>query len=912
MSRAINSLILSSYLSFMKNFYRSGIIIFHFFLSVAAFATHNRAGEITFRQIDALTYEFTLTTITDISNPQNADRPAADLNFGDNSSANALRSNGPVNPSGQHMGEVLANAPNFKKNIYIFTHTFPGQGSYVVSYADQNRNDGVLNMLHSVSTAFYVETYLVINPFIGFDSSPVLTLDPIDFGGLHKLFVHNPGAHDPDGDSLSYKLVTCKQAVNKDVYGFKPLSNFASDYATIDPYTGEFVWKTPAKAGLYNLAILIEEWRYVPKKHKYIKIGSVTRDMQIQIVDTDNNPPIITQPADVCVLAGKVIAENIIAEDEDNDLITLTAAGGPFKVSPAAEFVQGQTRRGIITIPFKWQPTCDLVRKQPYQVVFKAVDDGNPNLVDLKPWSIRVIAPPPTNLTTLPLAQGIRLTWDKADCEGALGYFIYRKVEHSSFVPTVCESGIPPEAGYELIDSTSGINTTIYMDDNHGSGLSVGNLYCYRVLAYYPDGSLSLCSDEACNILKRDRPSITHVSILSTSMTTGSDSVIWTNPTELDTSQNHPPYTYKLFRRSSSNSAFVQLATYTSNTIQGWTDTVYKENNLNTFNDQFTYRVDLYAHDGDNVEYLAGSSNTASSVFLRGVPHDRSVVLSFNNDVPWNIDSTQIFRFDDGQNKFVRKGVAKGSAYLDRDGLINKISYRYYVRRFGHYSGSGFASPLINNSQEISITPIDTTPPCIPVLDSVSPDCNQFKNSLQWELLFDTCAADMKKFLIYRSTSREGSFELVDSILFSESPNDSYIDERPELKESIAGCYFLTAVDSSGNESGPSKIICVDNCPAFKLPNVFTPNSDGINDLFIPIPDSSKFNQSIDLIIFNRWGGIVFKTKDPKINWNGTHYLTGEMLPAGVYFYTCDIFEHYLDGIKKRTITGNITLLKKN
>lgn len=57
------------------------IIIFTFVYSFT-YATHNRAGEITYKQLSALQYEFTLTTFTDISNAGNADRPTATLLFG--------------------------------------------------------------------------------------------------------------------------------------------------------------------------------------------------------------------------------------------------------------------------------------------------------------------------------------------------------------------------------------------------------------------------------------------------------------------------------------------------------------------------------------------------------------------------------------------------------------------------------------------------------------------------------------------------------------------------------------------------------------------------------------------------------------------------------------------------------------
>ncbi len=67
-----------------------------------------------------------------------------------------------------------------------------------------------------------------------------------------------------------------------------------------------------------------------------------------------------------------------------------------------------------------------------------------------------------------------------------------------------------------------------------------------------------------------------------------------------------------------------------------------------------------------------------------------------------------------------------------------------------------------------------------------------------------------------------------------------------------AGCYYVTAVDRSGNEC-PSNTVCKDNCPYYELPNVFTPNGDGSNDLFTPFP-CPRFVQSVSFVVHNRWG----------------------------------------------------------
>jgi gliding motility-associated-like protein len=109
-----------------------------------------------------------------------------------------------------------------------------------------------------------------------------------------------------------------------------------------------------------------------------------------------------------------------------------------------------------------------------------------------------------------------------------------------------------------------------------------------------------------------------------------------------------------------------------------------------------------------------------------------------------------------------------------------------------------------------------------------------------------------------------------------------------DLSFTLAGCYYVTAIDTIGNESSPSNIVCKDNCPDYSLPNVFTPNNDGANDLFLPFP--YRFIDRIEIQVFNRWGGLVFETNDPDINWDGTN-VSGSDVAEGAYFYQCKVYE---------------------
>jgi gliding motility-associated-like protein len=137
---------------------------------------------------------------------------------------------------------------------------------------------------------------------------------------------------------------------------------------------------------------------------------------------------------------------------------------------------------------------------------------------------------------------------------------------------------------------------------------------------------------------------------------------------------------------------------------------------------------------------------------------------------------------------------------------------------------------------------------------------------------------------------------------------NQYFDKREQLKFSIAGCYSVIAVDSFNNESYYTNEKCIDNCPSYVLPNVFSPNGDGKNDLLIPFP--YRFIDKVEIVIYNRWGQEVFVSNNININWNGNDLKSGIECAEGVYFYIVDVYESYLEGTKKRSIRGTINIIR--
>ncbi len=118
------------------------------------------------------------------------------------------------------------------------------------------------------------------------------------------------------------------------------------------------------------------------------------------------------------------------------------------------------------------------------------------------------------------------------------------------------------------------------------------------------------------------------------------------------------------------------------------------------------------------------------------------------------------------------------------------------------------------------------------------------------------------------------------------------------------GIYRLIAVNGCGRDTAEMNII-FDPCPCvLTLPNAFTPNGDGVNDNFRPLHacDMEKYTMSI----YNRYGEIIFVSKNPLQYWDGT--LQGKKLNQGGYVWVVS----YTQSSKGQPINkqGTVLLLR--
>ncbi len=130
----------------------------------------------------------------------------------------------------------------------------------------------------------------------------------------------------------------------------------------------------------------------------------------------------------------------------------------------------------------------------------------------------------------------------------------------------------------------------------------------------------------------------------------------------------------------------------------------------------------------------------------------------------------------------------------------------------------------------------------------------------------------------------------------------------PSISVGDEGTYRATAENDCGTADDELRVT-LKNCDSYFIPNIFSPNNDGINDYFGPT--ASEAIEKIErLAIFNRWGSLIFEAKDLNSTeeekmWNGS--FKGEVVSPGVYVYHIRI--KLISG-KNINLKGSVTVVK--
>jgi gliding motility-associated-like protein len=130
-------------------------------------------------------------------------------------------------------------------------------------------------------------------------------------------------------------------------------------------------------------------------------------------------------------------------------------------------------------------------------------------------------------------------------------------------------------------------------------------------------------------------------------------------------------------------------------------------------------------------------------------------------------------------------------------------------------------------------------------------------------------------------------------------------DSTPRITVLEVGRYAVRVTGANGCVAIDTAVV-VDKCePRVLIPDAFTPNNDGNNDL---LDVFTAYVTDFELRVFNRWGEVIFLSNDPEKKWDGNY--RGQAYPSMVYAYTVNFKSLYYPERPKVLKRGSILLIR--
>lgn len=380
-----------------------------FFLTLITFgssyASHGVAVDLEYDCLGGNQYRFRLLFYRDcngVGAPTTVSLNASSASCGNNFNIQLSNRTGPVEVSQVCPSQInqtscnAGNLPGVERYVYEGTATFPSNcADWIISYGLCCRNAAITNLQNPGSANIYVEATL--NNTNGIcNNSPRFSSLPSPYVCSGNLTSYNHGAINIDGDTWIYSLENPKSASGTNI-------PFVSGRTATSPIatTGAFNFNTsngqmsftPNGVQQGVITVKIEE-----RNSNGDLVGSVTRDMQIIVMNCNNNPPIATgvngSPIifnyDVCW--GSSFCFDINSSDADADNINMIwnngIPGGTFTVNsanpPVGTFCWSPTQSDTGTHYFSVtveDDACPIPGKNTYVYQVNVVDGNDPPVV---------------------------------------------------------------------------------------------------------------------------------------------------------------------------------------------------------------------------------------------------------------------------------------------------------------------------------------------------------------------------------------------------------------------------------------------------------------------------------------------------------------------------------------------------
>ncbi|MCS6823443.1 MAG: gliding motility-associated C-terminal domain-containing protein [Cytophagaceae bacterium] len=269
----------------------------------------------------------------------------------------------------------------------------------------------------------------------------------------------------------------------------------------------------------------------------------------------------------------------------------------------------------------------------------------------------------------------------------------------------------------------------------------------------------------------------------------------------------------------------------------------------------------LSAHTGTNI--FAKSAMICTTAIVRNTPPDLANINSTieNNTVKITADAPGVgvseYSIMRSENNITYKNISTTSSlpFTDASASVNTTSYCYKIQ-------------YEDNCDNLSNISSVTCPILLTVIEG------RDLNKLSWTSYVGYNSGGLKKYVLEYLDENNNVISSRDMSL-----NLSY-DDIPD--PSVTYSIYRIKAEPNGNENliSYSNVVRINYNAEIYIPNIFTPNDDGHNDLFAI---KGKYFKDFSITIFNKWGEVVFLSEDINHSWDGTY--KGKPVVCDTYTY---------------------------
>lgn len=859
-------------------------------LAKTSVASHLMGSDITYRCISNLKYEVTLKIYRDcvgstLSSTQNIRATCSNSNWFKLYSGTRI-SVKDITGLGQACVGIKSRCANgsyaygIEEHIYKITVDLTVAtgcaNEFTFSWGSSARNIAITT---GASNKYFYTEATVFTDLSQCNSSPVFSTPASALVCVNNDYTFNNGAIDTiDKDILSYSLVQPLSAENTSIpynsqySAYTPLTFLGFPDATqplpggfhLDSVTGNLNFRPTLLNQVTVLVLQVTEKRLINGTMRVV--GITRRDIQINVINCNGNSPPVIEGESIVVCAGNTACIKIKTSDANtNDRTTLTWNAG----IPGANFISSGGTIKNDTAQLCWTPTESDVRPNPYSFTVTAKDNGCPlSGQSVKAITIRVDNNPQTSFTINNPTQCLQNN-----------SFTFTNTSNKTTFITKWHLG-----NGQTLDSIDAKNVTYNDTGNYKVKLVLNSLYG--------------CADSL-------------------------EKLIRVNPSPI------PTFTGLKNDYCQNQGADILIpetsgGIFTGKNIVG---TQYKPLKLGA--DTINYTVSKFGCIGDSNYYTwvhpipqaAFVINDTQQCFDNQlfIIKNTSQVSSGNIVSNWLFaDGETTDSFDIKAKQFAVPGnywvqlIAKSANNCADTAIANVVVHPM--------PDAGFP-PLLpfycQSNYEYNLQPIQTGGSFIGknIQNNLFVPTISGPDSIIYSITANGCMAQSIRYtnVLPRPVLNLGNDRVIclaDPFTLNVNfPNSTYLWHDGSTSHSFLvkepGTYSVTlynTCDTLWDE------VTLSDCFYNIVPNVFTPNGDGINDIFIPYLENAL---RVHLVIFDRWGEKLFETYELGKGWDGN--FKDKPLPDGVYMWQMEVDYNDTEkiGAYKTFITkGNLSLMR--